>query len=143
MRLALQFPCQQQHWLENNHLCPRAAPEAQLLHQAGQKSAARAPGMCAGAYSCSDIIRARGRQMISAKILDQVSAAVSNVLPSQLSSDVKKNMRAALQSALEGLDLVTREELEVQEAVLARTREKLQELEKKIAALEKQLLGKK
>ncbi len=80
--------------------------------------------------------------MINAKILDQVSAAVSNVLPSQLSSDVKKNMRAALQSALERLDLVTREELEVQEAVLARTREKLQELEKKIAALEKQLFRK-
>ncbi len=81
--------------------------------------------------------------MISVKIIDQVSAAVSNVLPSQLSSDVQKNMRAALQSALERLDLVTREELEVQEAVLARTREKLQELEKKIAALEKQLLGNK
>ncbi len=80
--------------------------------------------------------------MINAKILDQVSAAVSNVLPSQLSSDVKKNMRAALQSALEGLDLVTREELEVQEAVLTRTREKLQELEKKIAALEEQHLKK-
>ena len=80
--------------------------------------------------------------MISAKILDQVSAAVSNVLPSQLSSDVRKNMRAALQSALERLDLVTREELEVQEAVLARTREKLQELEEKIAALEKQHLNK-
>ena len=81
--------------------------------------------------------------MISVKIIDQVSAAVSNVLPSQLSSDVKKNMRAALQSALERLDLVTREELEVQQAVLARTREKLQELEKKIAVLEKQLLEKK
>ena len=81
--------------------------------------------------------------MISVKIIDRVSAAVSNVLPSQLSSDVKKNMRAALQSALERLDLVTREELEVQQAVLARTREKLQELEKKIAALEKQRLEKK
>ena len=80
--------------------------------------------------------------MISAKIIDQVSAAVSGVLPSQLSSDVKKNMRAALQSALERLDLVTREELEVQEAVLARTREKLQELENKIAALEVQHLKK-
>ena len=80
--------------------------------------------------------------MISAKIIDQVSAAVSNVLPSQLSSDVQKNMRAALQSALERLDLVTREELEVQKAVLARTREKLQELEKKIAALEEQHLKK-
>ncbi len=81
--------------------------------------------------------------MISVKIIDRVSAAVSNVLPSQLSSDVQKNMRAALQSALERLDLVTREELEVQEAVLARTREKLQELEKKVAALEKQHLEKK
>ena len=81
--------------------------------------------------------------MISVKIIDRVSAAVSNVLPSQLSSDVKKNMRAALQSTLERLDLVTREELEVQQAVLARTREKLQELEKKIVALEKQLLEKK
>ncbi|MCH6581581.1 MAG: accessory factor UbiK family protein [Gammaproteobacteria bacterium] len=80
--------------------------------------------------------------MISVKIIDQVSAAVRNVLPSQLSSDVQKNMRAALQSALERLDLVTREELEVQEAVLARTREKLQELEKKIAALEEQHLKK-
>ena len=81
--------------------------------------------------------------MISTKIIDQVSAAVNSVLPSQLSSDVKKNMRAALQSALERLDLVTREELEVQEAVLARTRDKLQELEKKMAALEEQLLEKK
>ena len=80
--------------------------------------------------------------MISAKIIDQVSAAVNSVLPSQLSSDVKKNMRAALQSALERLDLVTREELEVQEAVLARTRDKLQELEEKIAVLEKQHLNK-
>ncbi len=81
--------------------------------------------------------------MISVKIIDKVSAAVSNVLPSQLSSDVQKNMRAALQSTLERLDLVTREELEVQQAVLARTRVKLQELEKKIATLEKQLLEKK
>jgi hypothetical protein len=80
--------------------------------------------------------------MISVKITDKISAAVRNVLPSQLSSDVQKNMRAALQSALERLDLVTREELEVQEAVLARTREKLQELEKKIAALEEQHLNK-
>jgi hypothetical protein len=58
------------------------------------------------------------------------------VLPQQLGNDVKRNMRAALQAALDRLNLVTREELEVQEAVLARTRQKLQELEKKITALE-------
>lgn len=77
--------------------------------------------------------------MISQKTLDQISAAVNSVLPQQLTNDVRKNMRAALQAALDRMDLVTREELEVQEAVLARTREKLQELEQKIAALEQKL----
>lgn len=74
--------------------------------------------------------------MFDQKTLDQLTAAVSSVLPQQLGSDVKRNMRAALQAALDRLNLVTREELEVQEAVLARTRQKLQELEKKITALE-------
>ncbi|MCZ6576830.1 MAG: accessory factor UbiK family protein [Acidiferrobacterales bacterium] len=74
--------------------------------------------------------------MLSQKTLDQISAAIRSVLPQQLTHDVRKNMNAALQSALERLDLVTREELEVQEAVLARTRQKLEELEQKVAALE-------
>lgn len=74
--------------------------------------------------------------MFDQKTLDQLTAAVSSVLPQQLGSDVKRNMRAALQAALDRLNLVTREELEVQEAVLARTRQKLQELENKITALE-------
>ncbi len=74
--------------------------------------------------------------MLSHKTLDQISAAIRSVLPQQLTHDVRKNMNAALQSALERLDLVTREELEVQEAVLARTRQKLEELEQKVAALE-------
>jgi BMFP domain-containing protein YqiC len=74
--------------------------------------------------------------MFDQKTLDQLTAAVSSVLPQQLGSDVKHNMRAALQAALDRLNLVTREEMEVQEAVLARTRQKLQELEKKITALE-------
>jgi ubiquinone biosynthesis accessory factor UbiK len=74
--------------------------------------------------------------MFDQKTLDQLTAAVSSVLPQQLGNDVKRNMRAALQAALGRLNLVTREELEVQEAVLARTRQKLQELEKKITALE-------
>lgn len=76
--------------------------------------------------------------MLSQKTLDQISAAIRSVLPQQLTHDVRKNMNAALQSALERLDLVTREELEVQEAVLARTRQKLEELEQKVAALEQQ-----
>lgn len=74
--------------------------------------------------------------MLDQKTLDQLAAAVGSVLPQQLGSDVRRNMRAALQAALDRLNLVTREELEIQEAVLARTRQKLQELEKKVAALE-------
>jgi len=51
--------------------------------------------------------------------------------------DLKATFRAALQSGLARLDLVTREEFEVQRLVLARTREKLEALERQIAALEK------
>lgn len=77
--------------------------------------------------------------MISQKTLNQISAAVNRVLPQQLTNDMRKNVRAAVQASLDRLDLVTREELEVQEAVLARTRKKLEELEQKIASLEEKL----
>jgi BMFP domain-containing protein YqiC len=50
--------------------------------------------------------------------------------------DLEQNFRSVLRGGLEKLDLVTREEFEVQEAVLTRTREKLESLEKKVAELE-------
>lgn len=50
--------------------------------------------------------------------------------------DLEQNFRSVLQGGLSRLDLVTREEFEVQEAVLARTREKLEALEKQVAELE-------
>ena len=76
--------------------------------------------------------------MIDTKILDQFVAALSRVLPHG-PTDVEKNVRAALQGVFDRLNLVTREELEVQEEVLARTRARLQELEKRIAELEEKL----
>lgn len=76
--------------------------------------------------------------MIDTKILDQFVAALSRVLPTG-PKDVEKNIRAALQGVFDRLKLVTREELEVQEEVLARTRARLQELEKRIAELEEKL----
>ena len=54
-------------------------------------------------------------------ILDDLAATLAHVLPAGLTREAEKNLRAALQSALARLDLVTREELEVQEQVLART----------------------
>lgn len=50
--------------------------------------------------------------------------------------DLEQNFRSVLKSGLSRLDLVTREEFEVQEAVLARTREKLEALEAQVEALE-------
>jgi BMFP domain-containing protein YqiC len=51
--------------------------------------------------------------------------------------DIEKNARALLSSLLGKLDLVTREEFDIQTALLERSREKLQALEARIAALEK------
>ncbi len=51
--------------------------------------------------------------------------------------DLEANFRGVLRSGISKLDLVTREEFEVQEAVLARTREKLERLEAKLEEIEK------
>jgi len=75
--------------------------------------------------------------MSSSNLIDQLSEALRQVLPGDASSDMQKNIRAAIQGALDRAGVVTREELEVQEAVLARTREKLEVLEQRLLALEK------
>ena len=53
---------------------------------------------------------------------------------------MEKNLRAAVQAALAKLDLVTREEFDVQTKVLARSRAKIEQLEKQVAGLEAELL---
>ena len=65
----------------------------------------------------------------------KLTAAVPEGLRS-MREDLENNFRAVLSSSLSKLDLVTREEFEVQEAVLARTREKLEALEAKLEKLE-------
>lgn len=73
------------------------------------------------------------------RLVDEVAAAVTAGMPEGLVRDLGNNLRGALQGVFERLDLVTREELEVQEAVLRRTREKVQALEKQVAELEARL----
>ena len=75
------------------------------------------------------------------KILDDLSARVSQLLPPparNLGQDIEKNIKAALAGAFAKLDLVTREELEIQSAVLQRTRERLVELEQRVQQMEQQ-----
>ena len=70
--------------------------------------------------------------------IDTLARLLAETLPQGLRSvrdDLEKNFRSVLQSGLTKLDLVTREEFAVQEAVLARTREKLDALEQRLAEL--------
>jgi len=80
--------------------------------------------------------------MIDPKKFEQVFDSLRQAMPGGLAQDVEKNLRAALSAALARLDLVTREELEVQARVLERTRERLEALEKEITELEQRLSGK-
>jgi len=76
------------------------------------------------------------------KKLDELARGVLDKLPAgfqAVQQDMEKNLRAALQAALAKMELVTRDEFEVQSAVLQRSREKLEALEARVAELEKQL----
>ena len=73
------------------------------------------------------------------RIFDDISARISEVLAKSPAKDIEKNLRGMLSSAFSRLDLVTREEFDVQAKVLARTREKLVAIEARVSELEKKL----
>lgn len=76
---------------------------------------------------------------VSRESIDRLASRLADELPANLRamrSELEQNFRAVLAQGLAKLDLVTREEFEVQQAVLARTREKLEALEKKLQDLE-------
>jgi hypothetical protein len=80
--------------------------------------------------------------MIDPKVLDDIAQRLAGSVPSglkQVQEDLERNFRGMAESALSRMDLVTREELDVQQAVLARTRQKLEALEQKVAELEARL----
>jgi BMFP domain-containing protein YqiC len=77
--------------------------------------------------------------MLDPKLFDDISRRVADGIPQgfqALQDDLQRNLRSGLEATLGGLNLVTREEFEVQQAVLQRTREKLKVLEARVAALE-------
>jgi BMFP domain-containing protein YqiC len=71
--------------------------------------------------------------------LDELARQLAAAVPKNLRAlgeDLEKNFRSLLVAGFERMDLVTREEFDLQAAVLERTREKLERLEQRIAALE-------
>ena len=79
--------------------------------------------------------------MIDPKILEEFGAKMSAMLANSPARDIEKNAKAMLSGLLGKLDLVTREEFDIQSQVLARTREKLKALEARVDALEKTRSG--
>jgi len=76
--------------------------------------------------------------MPNANIFDDLSAKLSELLKNSPAKDIEKNVRALLMQGFAKLDLVTREEFDVQAEVLARARQQLAMLEGRIAELEAQ-----
>jgi len=80
--------------------------------------------------------------MFKSEKLDEVIQQFSRMLPAdmqQARQDIEKNMKSALSATLARMDLVTREEFDVQSELLARTRALLTELEDKVTRLEAEL----
>lgn len=77
--------------------------------------------------------------MLNANFFEDLSAKLTAAANSSPAKDIEKNFRALLAQGFTRLDLVTREEFDVQVQVLARTREKLTALETRVAELEAQI----
>jgi len=74
--------------------------------------------------------------MFNSKTIDDLAARLGQAFEASPAKDVEKNVKALLKSGLSRLDLVTREEFDRQIDVLKRTREKVEALEARVAALE-------
>lgn len=73
--------------------------------------------------------------MLNKKLFDDISSKISDTIANSPIKDVEQNIKAILTSTLSRLNLVTREEFEIQQQVLLKTREKLAELEAQVTAL--------
>lgn len=73
------------------------------------------------------------------KFLDELNRRVSELIAASPARDIEKNLRALMSSSFSRLDLVTREEFDIQQEVLRRTREKLTQMEARVAELEAKL----
>ncbi|PWI32941.1 cytoplasmic protein [Vibrio albus] len=80
--------------------------------------------------------------MFDPKKLEQIAKQIHDSMPEpvkELGADVEQKVRQVIQGQLNKLDVVSREEFEVQTQVLLRTRQKLSEMEQKLTALEEKL----
>ena len=87
------------------------------------------------------MIKKKGIDMLKEKIETAISD-ITKILPEDLDilkDDLEKNIRATLNATFSKMELVTREEFDIQASLLSRTRAKLEALQKKLSEIEKQL----
>ena len=80
--------------------------------------------------------------MFSADKINEISSKINEIIKSSPLADIEKNINALIQGAFTKMELVSREEFDVQAQVLCNTREKLATLEVKLAELEADLIKK-
>jgi BMFP domain-containing protein YqiC len=78
----------------------------------------------------------KGKTMLNTKIIEEISSKISGMMASTPAADLEKNINALLRGIFTKLELVTREEFDVQAQVLQRTRMQLEALEKRLAEIE-------
>ncbi|AUZ03976.1 MULTISPECIES: accessory factor UbiK family protein [Vitreoscilla] len=74
--------------------------------------------------------------MIAKKILEEISSKLGDTIAQSPAKDIEKNVKTLMGSAFNRMDLVTREEFDIQQQVLIKTREMLGKLEQRVAQLE-------
>lgn len=74
--------------------------------------------------------------MVNVQFIDEISRKISGLVAASPAADIEKNLHALLQGVFARMDLVTREEFDVQSEILFQARNKLDALEQKLAALE-------
>ncbi|WMJ07282.1 accessory factor UbiK family protein [Nitrosomonas sp. sh817] len=77
--------------------------------------------------------------MLNKNVIDEINAKVSEIMQNSPAKDIEKNVKVLLSGVFSKMDLVTRDEFDIQQEVLQRTREKLIILEAKVAELEARL----
>ncbi len=69
-------------------------------------------------------------------MIEKLSTAIGRLLPKELEEELKQNIAAVIRSNFEKMQLVTHEQLEIQEKILRRTQQRLAQVEQKLAELE-------
>lgn len=99
-------------------------------------------GKTAKRVTMANILDQRAKLMINSKKIEEIAKQVSDAIPPglrNLAADFEEKTKAVIQRKLSELDVVSREEFDVQTQVLLKTREKLADLEAKVIALEEKL----